>query len=241
LKNLIITGISSGLGLQMCKKFLSENYYVYGISRTTNIEIESLKDIYESNFNHKIFDLSNTKNIKKEVIDDFLSEKKEIHGLINNAAIAYDDLVTNIDVEKLHEMYEINVISPMILSKYVIRNFILNNVSGSLVHISSISVHTGYKGLAMYASTKGAIEAFSKNVAREWGKFGIRSNCVVSGFMDTKMTNTLDPTQKDKIYNRTSLKKPTNIDSVVNTVEFLISEKSNSITGQNIFVDSGTI
>lgn len=44
---------------------------------------------------------------------------------------------------------------------------LFNNVAGSMVHISSISVHTGYKGLSMYAASKGALEALSKNVARE--------------------------------------------------------------------------
>ena len=51
----------------------------------------------------------------------------------------------------------------------------------------SEGVHTGYKGLSMYASTKGALEAFSKNIAREWGEIGVRSNCLVAGFMETEM------------------------------------------------------
>jgi 3-oxoacyl-[acyl-carrier protein] reductase len=93
----------------------------------------------------------------------------------------------------------------------------------------------------MYAATKGAIEAFSKNTAREWGELEIRSNCVVAGFMETDMSNTLSIDQKQRIYNRTSLKKETDKDSVADTIKFLISEKSKSITGQNLFVDSGTI
>jgi len=93
----------------------------------------------------------------------------------------------------------------------------------------------------MYASTKGAIEAFSKNTAREWGETGIRSNCVVAGFMETEMSKKLSEDQKLRIYNRTSLKKETDKKSVINMIEFLISEDSSSITGQNMFVDSGTI
>ena len=118
---------------------------------------------------------------------------------------------------------------------------LFHRIAGCIVHISSISVHTGYKGLAMYASTKGALEAFSKNTAREWGVRGIRSNCLVAGFMETNMSSTLTDEQKNRIYNRTSLKKATEVGSVANMVEFLLSEKAASITGQNIFVDSGTI
>jgi 3-oxoacyl-[acyl-carrier protein] reductase len=138
-------------------------------------------------------------------------------------------------------MYRVNVFSPMNLTKYVIRDMLLNKVQGSIVNISSVSAHTGYKGLSMYASTKGALEAFSKNVSREWGSKGIRSNCVVPGFMETSMSETLSEEQKDRIYKRTSLKKETDIISVASTVLYLLSEKSKSITGSVIHVDNGTI
>ena len=129
----------------------------------------------------------------------------------------------------------------MMMTKNVIRNMILHKVKGSIVHISSISVHTGYKGLAMYASSKGALEAFSKDTAREWGSLGIRSNVVVPGFMATAMSSTLTEEQRGKIYARTSLKAATSIRSVAETVAFLVSEKAESITGQNIHIDNGTI
>jgi 3-oxoacyl-[acyl-carrier protein] reductase len=93
----------------------------------------------------------------------------------------------------------------------------------------------------MYASSKGALEAFSKDTAREWGVMGIRSNCVVPGFMATAMSSTLTEEQRDKIYARTSLKAATSINSVAETVSFLLSDKACSITGQNIHVDNGTI
>ena len=93
----------------------------------------------------------------------------------------------------------------------------------------------------MYAATKGALEAFSKNAAREWGSLGIRSNCVVAGFMETDMSATLPTEQKQKIFNRTALRKATSLDSVASTISYLLSSKSDSITGQNVFVDSGTI
>jgi 3-oxoacyl-[acyl-carrier protein] reductase len=93
----------------------------------------------------------------------------------------------------------------------------------------------------MYAACKGALESFSINVAREWGIKGIRSNCVLPGFMETDMTTKLTSIQKSKIYNRLSLKRPTTINSVAETVVFLLSEKSSSITGETIRVDSGVL
>ena len=118
---------------------------------------------------------------------------------------------------------------------------ILNKTKGSIVHVSSISVHTGYKGLAMYASTKGAIEAFSKNSSREWGRMGIRSNVVCPGFMETDMSSSLSEKDKNKIFNRNSMFKLLEKDDVANTIRFLISSESNGITGEVIHVDNGTI
>lgn len=69
--------------------------------------------------------------------------------------MAYDDIITNLQIDKLRVMYNVNVFSPMLLTKYAIRNMLLHHIQGSIIHISSISVHTGYKGLSMYASSKG--------------------------------------------------------------------------------------
>jgi 3-oxoacyl-[acyl-carrier protein] reductase len=192
------------------------------------------------NFKFINIDLINIDTLEVE-LKNSLGNGIKLHGFVNNAASAYDDIITNMNLDKLEGMYKVNVFSPLLITKFVIRNMIYNKIMGSIVHISSISVHTGYNGLSMYASTKGSLEAFSKNTAREWGRKGIRSNCIVAGFMETDMSSTLTNEQKDRIYNRTSLKKPTDMISVANTIEFLISDKSESITGQLINVDSGTI
>ena len=186
------------------------------------------------------YDLSNTEDIRS-IFKKFIGFDVPLHGFVNNAAIAYDDIITNLNYNKLEQMYKVNVFTPMLMTKYVIRHFLLHQVQGSIVHMSSISVHTGYKGLAMYASTKGALEAFSKDTAREWGEKGVRSNALVAGFMETNMSSTLTIEQKDRIYKRTSLKKATTITSVADTIKFLLSDSAESITGQNIHVDSGTI
>ena len=241
MKNIIVTGASKGLGLNITETLVSNNYYVFAISRTSAEGLDKLKMQYPDNLMIVPYNLADTKNINKEIYRKSIGYEKIIHGLINNAAVAYDDIVTNLNHDKLEEMYRINVFSAMIMTKYAIRHMILHKIPGHIIHISSVSVHTGYKGLAMYASTKGALEAFSKNIAREWGEIGIRSNCIVPGFMETGMSSGLSPEQKSRIYSRTSLKKPTAIGSVSQTVLFLLSEGSESITGQNIHIDSGTI
>lgn len=241
MKNILISGGSRGLGLVLVKYLLENGYTVYSVSRKISDELSELKNNFDEKLIILNYDLENSEGIEKELLSSELKFKIPFSAFINNAAIAYDDIITNLDFDPLLKMYKVNVFSPMIITKYIIRNMLFNKINGSIIHLSSISVHTGYKGLAMYASTKGALEAFSKNTAREWGQKGIRSNCIVAGFMETDMNASLSKEQKDRIYNRTSLKQPTDPSSVSSTIEHLISEKSKSITGQILFVDSGTI
>ena len=239
--NILLTGISKGLGVQLAEKLLSNGHNVCGISRSKSEKLVQLLETYPNQLKWLSYDLSDTDSIRNKIFKEWIGLQTPLHGFVNNAALAYDDIVTNLRIEPLEKMYRVNVFSPMMITKYAIRQMLLHHIKGSIVHLSSISVHTGYKGLAMYASTKGALEAFSKNTAREWGELGIRSNCLVSGFMETEMSSTLTEDQKNRIYKRTSLKKATEVESVAETIAFLLSEKAQSITGQNIYVDSGTI
>lgn len=239
--NILVTGCSRGVGLEICKVLLAQGHNVYGVARSHTDEFKLLESEYAGKLFFKSIDLSNSEGARKSVFKEFITNDIVLDGYVNNAAVAYDDIVTNLNLDRLKAMYDVNVFTPMIITKYAIRNMLLHKTKGSIVHISSISVHTGYKGLAMYASSKGALEAFSKDTAREWGQLGIRSNVVVPGFMATAMSASLTEEQRSKIYARTSLKAATDVHSVAETVVFLLSDKACSITGQNIHVDNGTI
>lgn len=242
MKNILVTGVSRGLGVKIVQSLLLDPFSsVYGISRNKSEAVDNLQKTYPDRFHWLSYDLSDIQNIRELVFKKFIGLSTPLHGFVNNAAMAYDDIVTNLNYDSLLRMYQVNVFTPMLMTKYAIRQFLLHGVAGSIVHLSSISVHTGYKGLAMYASSKGALEAFSKNTAREWGERGIRSNALVAGFMETDMSSTLTEDQKNRIYKRTSLKRPTTTESVAETIRFLLSDGAASITGQNIHVDSGTI
>jgi 3-oxoacyl-[acyl-carrier protein] reductase len=239
-KCVVVTGDSRGLGNVICNKLLESGYKVVGISRKKSEQVEELENKYSDRYKHINFDLSVTEGIK-ELYLTRLKPEGPIYGLVNNAAVAYDEIATNAQLEPLERMFRTNVYSAIMLTKYVIRDMLLNETKGSIVHIGSVCAHTGYKGLSMYAATKAAIEAFSKTVAREFGGRKIRSNCVAPGFMETDMSKTLSSEQRNRIYLRTSLKEETHIGSVAETVKFLLSDESFSITGQVIHVDNGTI
>ena len=240
-RRILVTGASRGLGLSIARSLLKGGDQVIALSRQTSTELESLIESDPDSIRHVGFDLSECEQLTAEWFQQEVGQEQPLFGLVSNAAIAYDDLITNLQLKPLEQLIRVNVSSPMMLTKLAIRQMLLHQTQGSIVHVSSISAHTGYKGLAMYAATKGAMEAFSKNTAREWGARKIRSNCVVPGFMETEMSASLDEQQKERIYNRTALKEATSLDSVAETVKYLLSDQSNSITGQNVFVDSGTI
>lgn len=241
MKTVLLTGDSRALGAHTVETLLeSGEYAVVGLSRTESDQVKRFRDEYPDRYTHVNFDLASTDEIKA-LYEDELKPEGPIHGLVNNAAVGYDDIVTNADLGPLEHMFRVNVLSPIMLSKFALRDMILNRTEGSLVHVSSVSTATGYKGLSMYAATKGAIESFSLGVAREWGERGIRSNCVAPGFMNTEMTAGLDDEQKDRIYDRTSLGSPTDQQDVAETVAFLLSDESTSITGETIRIDAGTV
>ena len=240
-KNHLVTGVSRGLGLEIARVLLARGDAVWAVSRAETDDVRALAAAHPGRFRFLPFDLSRSDRIKEEVFDGFVTSKVPLHGFVNNAAMAYDDIVTNLQLEPLRAMFEVNVFAPMAATKCAIRNMLLHNVRGSIVHVSSVSAHTGYKGLSMYAATKGALEAFSKTTAREWGERGIRSNAVVPGFMETAMSGSLDDATKARIHARTSLKRPTELGSVAETVAFLLGDGAVSITGQAIHVDNGTL
>lgn len=238
---IVVTGDSGGVGNAVVREILSTTEYgVIGLSRHTNEKIETVLKEYPDTFKHFDFDLGKPEEVSK-IYHEKISKVGRIYGLVNNAANAYDDIVTNLQVMPLEKMFRINVYSPMMLTKYAIRDMLVSRTKGSIVHISSVSAHTGYKGLAMYAATKGALEAFSKGVAREWGTRGIRSNIVAPGFMETTISSSLTDEQRSKIYQRTSLKKATEVMSVAKTVVFLLTDAACSVTGSVFQVDNGTV
>ncbi len=240
-KTALVTGVSRGLGLAIADRLLEAGWTVCGTSRFETEAWRAIGARHPGLTEWRACDLARTEDIDRAIFDDWLPMRRPIHALVNNAAVAYDDLISNLHVPPLQHMFAVNVLTPMILTRGVIRNMLLHGTAGAIVHVSSICVHAGSKGLAMYGATKGALEAFSRSTAREWGPRGIRSNCVVPGYMETEMTATLSKEQRAKIHRRAALQQATDVESVAATVAFLLSNESRSITGQNYFVDGGYV
>ncbi|GFN32202.1 SDR family NAD(P)-dependent oxidoreductase [Paenibacillus xylaniclasticus] len=237
----IVTGDTGRLGACIVETILKlPEYRVIGLSRGSTPWTQQMEEASAGRYIRFACDLSDPDRLET-FFKSSIQPLGAVYGLVNNSAHAYDDIVTNANLEELKTMFNVNVFSPMMLTKLCIRNMLLHRTAGSIVHITSVSASTGYKGLSMYAATKGALESFSKGVAREWGGWGIRSNCIAPGFMDTAMTASLSGELKEKIYSRTSLKKETDPYCVAESVSFLLQDRSNSVTGTVIHADNGSL
>jgi 3-oxoacyl-[acyl-carrier protein] reductase len=139
------------------------------------------------------------------------------------------------DIESL---IRINTLSPLVLTKYVVRSM-MTGQGGRIVNISSIVSFTGFSGLSVYSTTKSSLVGFTRSLAREVGSLGVTVNAVAPGFVDTDMTGDLGEQQRDKIARRSALRRMAEIEDVANAVEFLLSDRAKNITGTTITVDAG--
>jgi 3-oxoacyl-[acyl-carrier protein] reductase len=235
--SVVITGGNKGLGAEISTSILTgTSWDVISISRTpTTLDPLSKNPRYKE----YLYDFSNLTDL-----DIFCKEIFYTHnviGLVNNAAIAYDEIVTNASANEINHMLTVNCIAPTIMTKWMIRSSMIHKGDKSIVNIGSVSAHTGYKGLSMYGGSKGYLSSFSTAIAREWGTKGVRINTIAAGFMDTDMSAKLSQDQKKRIANRTSKKSMLDISEVAQTTLFLLKSESSAITGTTIHVDNGTL
>ncbi len=108
-----------------------------------------------------------------------------IYGLVNNAGLGTEGLLATMHNSKIEALVQLNVLSPIILTKYVARQMMADG-AGRIINISSIIATTGYNGLSVYGATKAAATGFTRSLAREVGKVGITVNAIAPGFIDTE-------------------------------------------------------
>lgn len=239
--NVFITGISRGLGLKLTEHYLCKGCRVIGVSRTMSEELKSLIEKYSETLEWHQFDLGNLENLEEALGGALSLRNRKIDVFINNAAILYKELVHRIQPNEMSEMVKINIISPIIVTKMVINNFLRYRTKGAIVHVSSICAHRSFYGLSMMGATKAAIETFSQNVAYEYGRFGIRSNTVVLGLLNVGMRSTVNDKLTMELKSISALGQLIDTDAVVSTIDFLTTNESCSITGAKINIDAGIL
>jgi 3-oxoacyl-[acyl-carrier protein] reductase len=131
------------------------------------------------------------------------------------------------------------VLSPILLSKFVLRAMMADGSRGRIVNLASIVAFTGYSGLAVYGATKASMIGFTRSLAREVGPAGITVNAIAPGFVDTEMTKNLTEEHRERIVRRSALRRLAEVDDVAAAVEYLLSDGARNVTGTVITVDAG--
>ena len=235
-KIVIVSGASKGLGLAICQMLLKKKWIVAGFSRSKSIEIKELQKKYKNNFYFDTFNVTNFKKISSFV--EKVSKKGKVYGLINNAGIVNEDLLVNQNKRDIKELIDINLLGPILLSSEVIKYLIING-EGRIINISSIVAKSGYKGTAVYSSTKSALEGMTRALSRELGKRNITVNAVSPGYMKTNLTKNMAKHKLEQIIRRTPASRAGKVSDIIGLINFLLKKEASFISGQTILVDGG--
>ena len=236
-KAILVTGGGKGIGKSIVDGLLKEGAYVYTI-------IKSKKDNknFKKNINLKIYNGSvENEKLVKMIFKDSKKNKKIITGLVNNAGIRLRKDFGKISKKELSNIFNINFFAIFRIMQLFSDYLNLTKEKGSIVNVASIVGHVGFKQLTAYASTKGALISLTKSFASEMALHGIRANVVSPGFTKTSYYKKFK--KNKKLYqwtlSRIPLKRWGESSEIADLIIFLLSNKSNYITGENLNIDGG--
>ncbi|MGE5158281.1 MAG: SDR family NAD(P)-dependent oxidoreductase [Gemmatimonas sp.] len=238
MRNVVVTGGSRGIGLAIARRLAASGYNVIAVARRENDDLRhAIRELGEDRLHFRPFDLSEI-NAIQSFVKSLRDEFGAIYGLVNNAGIGTEGLLATMHNSEIETLIRLNVLSPVILTKYVVRHMMADG-AGRIVNISSIIASTGYNGLSVYGATKAAATGFTRSLAREVGRLGITVNAIAPGFIDTELTQSLSGDGRQRIIGRSALRRLPDADDVASMVEYLFGEGGRNITGTVLTVDAG--
>jgi 3-oxoacyl-[acyl-carrier protein] reductase len=239
--NVLVTGGSRGIGLAVSRRIAAAGYNVIAVARRESDELrDAIRDVAKGSaggIHFKAFDLSDVDAIPA-FVKGLRDEFGAIYGLVNNAGIGTEGLLATMHNTEIEALLRLNILSPIVLTKYVVRQMMADG-AGRIINMSSIIATTGYNGLSVYGATKAAASGFTRSLAREVGKLGITVNAIAPGFVDTELTQSLSDDQRKRIAGRSALRRLPETDDVARMVEYLLGDGGRNITGSVLTIDAG--
>jgi NAD(P)-dependent dehydrogenase (short-subunit alcohol dehydrogenase family) len=161
--------------------------------------------------------------------------------LVNSAGLARHSPALDTTEDDFDAVSDVNVKGAYFLTQAVAKGLVAAGKPGSLINISSQMAHVGGIDRAVYCATKHALEGFTKSMAIEWGKAGIRINTICPTFILTDLTRPTftDPEKRAWIEDKIKLGRPGEVEDIMGGVVFLASEASAMVTGISLLVDGG--
>jgi 3-oxoacyl-[acyl-carrier protein] reductase len=227
-KKVLVSGGTKGIGGAIVTKLLDEGYSVIATTRD-----KTKANILE----HKNLTIENLDLSSKDSVSEFQEKVESFKPsiLINNAGVTKDNLFLRMSENDWTEVIETNLNGTYRLTKIFLKDMIKNKW-GRIINIGSVSGLMGNPGQTNYASSKAALEGFTRSLAKEIGSRNITVNLVSPGFINTDMTSGLTI---EKLESQIPLGRIGDPSDVASLVAFLASEGAGYITGQTLVVDGG--
>jgi NAD(P)-dependent dehydrogenase (short-subunit alcohol dehydrogenase family) len=237
MKNVLVTGATSGIGLDFVKKNLSKNYNLFLVGRNFGALKKYIKNKkVKSKINIINFDFK-----KRLGLFDFKKIPKLDH-IVLSAGVAKYNLIKDFNEKLFDEVVNINLIQTSKLMSYLVKNDKLNNYA-SIVVISSISGHKmAFNFNYAYSISKAGLKAMVESLACELGTKLIRVNSIAPGMVNTPLRKKLNQDDHFTKIDKSKYllgKRYANTREITNVINFLLSDSSSFITGQTIVVDGG--
>lgn len=244
-KNIIITGANRGLGKFLARYFYSKNYNIVILARDSRELTNSKKEIEIKGYTN-IFKTFKCDISKRNQVHKFIEFLKELNFqpnvLINNASIFGPiDLFLKSDFDKWEKTFKVNFFGTAYLTKFIITMMSKNKSSkrSKIINIVGGGASKPYPFLSSYATSKASLIRFTEELAEELTKIKIDINCLAPGPMNTRFTDLVLREGKKKLGKQfyqqiLNIKntKGTSFDLTAVMCDFLISKKSNYLTGK---------
>lgn len=225
---IILTGASGGIGHAILSS-LSKLDKVIAIYHSKKISVDELNGV-------ESYQIDLTSEDKVNEFVSTIKNKLSKIVLIHAATISLDNLAVKFETIDWNKSMSLNLSSNFFLTRALLTTMI-EDEWGRIIHISSIAGIKGVPGTIAYSTAKTGLLGMSKVLANEYARFGITSNVLIPGYLNTGLIDTLDGKSRQKILETIPSRKLGDPSNIVNAIDFLI--KSEYVNGSTINIDGG--
>lgn len=238
-----ITGASSGIGLEIARKFYLAGARLALCSRSEERVRSAVADWADTS-DARLFIISADTSIIKDIYrfrDAAVERFGRIDVWVNNAGIEHPMPTVEMTQEIFDAVVNTNFRGYYFGCQSAAQDMLRRGEGGTIVNIGSVNAVTVVPGQAVYAATKAAISQMTKLFAREWGRDGIRVNCVGPGSIPTRINEEKYkvPGAEKAMREKIPMGRRGDVSEVADAVLYLASGEASYITGQTLFVDGG--
>lgn len=239
MKVVLVTGGSRGIGKAIVEEFCAAGYAVAFTYAANDALAAELVACLRSQGHTAAAYRADVRNFSAtgEVVQQTQRDLGPIDVLVNNAGIKRDGPFATMDPEAWLDVIDTNLNGVFNYTRVAIRD--LMRREGCVINITSVSGQIGLAGQANYSASKAGVIGFTKSLAKEVARFGVRVNAVAPGFIDTDMTSAIDENVRKKLYAQIPMGRAGLARDVARIALFLAGEGAAYVTGQVWTTDGG--